>query len=405
VGAVDVSVLGVGAAGEVTARLLGSLPGIRALRIVDIRRERLAEVRDRIPRDVESLRANLGNVADVRKACRGADIVVNTSLPAHNLRIMREAVRQKAHYIDLASEGSPDPEEPSNVHAQLAMDDQFQRADRLAVLGMGIAPGLTNLLARHASRTMRRVDAVQIRVYGSGYAEIEAFPLAPLFSPETFLEEVLWPAPVWKGGRIQKLPPFSGEEEFRFPDPLGIGICYNVNNEECETMPKFIDPGIGFIDFKYAIAPRRKVFLENLYQLGLMRTHPIRVKGVRVAPLDVLLALLPDPSSLAGRARGHTCVVVELSGRDNGGRTGRRLWTIMDHDDAYRRMKVHATAFLTGAPPVALVDALLGGEVTRRGVTTGGGLDSTPILRQAAKLGVPLFEGEPGCARGRPLTV
>ena len=163
-GAVDVSVLGVGAAGEVTARLLGSLPGIRALRIVDIRRDRLAEVRDRIPRDVESLRANLGNVADVRKACRGADIVVNTSLPAHNLRIMREAVRQKAHYIDLASEGSPDPEEPSNVHAQLAMDDQFQRADRLAVLGMGIAPGLTNLLARHASRTMRRVDAIQIRV-------------------------------------------------------------------------------------------------------------------------------------------------------------------------------------------------------------------------------------------------
>ena len=402
---VDVAVLGVGAAGEVTARLLGSFPQVGDIRIVDLRLERLQHVRDRMPRDVEALRANLSRTEDVQKACGGADVVVNTSLPGHNLRIMREAVRQKAHYIDLASEGSPDPKEPSKVHMQLAMDGEFRRVDRIAVLGMGVAPGLTNLLARHGSQSMRDIDAIRIRVYGSGYAEVDDHPLAPLFSAETFLEEVLWPAPVWKGDRIQKLPPFSGEEEFRFPDPLGTGICYNVNNEECETMPKFINPRIRFIDFKYAIAPRRKTLLENLHRLGLTGTAPVRVKGARVAPLDVLLSLLPDPSSLAGRARGHTCAVVEMIGRDDGGESGRRLWTIMDHDDAYRKMNVHATAFLTGAPAAAVVDALLKGEVTRRGVTTGGGLDATPILRRAAKLGVPLFEGELGAARGRALAV
>ncbi len=401
----DVAVLGVGAAGEVTARLLGSLPEIGNLRIVDIRPERLREVRDRMPRDAEALRANLDRTADVQRACRGADIVVNTSLPGYNLRIMREAVRQKAHYIDLASEGSPDPRRPSRVHAQLAMDGEFRRVDRIAVLGMGAAPGLTNLFVRHGSRAMLRIDAIRIRVCGSGYAEVEDLPLAPLFSPETFLEEVLWPAPVWKGDRIQKLPPFSGEEEFLFPDPLGTRICYNVNNEECETMPKFIDPGIRFIDFKYAIAPRRKVLLENLHRLGLTGTDPIRVKGVKVVPLHVLLSLLPNPSSLSGRVRGHTCVVVEVTGRDDGGEASRRLWTIMDHEDAYRKMNVHATAFLTGAPPAAMVGALLRGGITRRGVTTGGGLDAAPILRRVMKLGVPLFEGVLGGARGRRLAV
>jgi saccharopine dehydrogenase-like NADP-dependent oxidoreductase len=268
---------------------------------------------------------------------------------------------------------------------------------------MGVAPGITNLLTRHGVEPMDRVDAVRIRVYGSGYAEVEGHLFAPLFSPETFLEEVLWPAPVWKGGRVVKLPPFSGEEEFRFPDPLGIGMCYNVNNEETETMPRFLGRPTDFIDFKYAIAPRRKSLLEQLHQLGLTRTDPVEAGGAKVRPLELLLALLPEPSSLAGRAEGHTCVVVECAGRSGSKEVGRRLWTIMSHADAFRRMGVHATAFLTGAPPAATVDALQRGEIDRVGVTTGGGIEPDSILRRAMGLGVPLFEGELGAVKGKPL--
>lgn len=403
--AMNVAVLGVGAAGEVTARLLSLSPEIEHLRIVDVRPARLHDVQKRIARDVEAVQADLGTAAGVRKACRGADVVVQSSLPDYNMPIMQQALRQGAHYIDLASEGSANPGDRSRVHLQLAMDGDFRRADRTAVLGMGAAPGLTNLLAVHGSRGMDRIDSIRIRVYGSGYADVEGYPFAPLFSPATFLEEVLWPAVIWKGDRVVKLPPFSGEEEFPFPDPLGSALCYNVNNEECETMPKILRPDIGFIDFKYALAPRRKVLLENLHRLGLTGTAPISVKGVQVAPLDVLVALMPDPSSLAPRVRGHTCVVVELTGTEDGRPLGRRLWTIMDHDDARRKMNVHATAFLTGAPPAAAVVALLEGEIAKRGVTTAGGLDASRILARIAKLGVPLFEGEIGAARGHPLVL
>lgn len=401
----DVAVLGVGAAGEVTARLLADLDGINRLRIADIRKKRIDQVAEKIDRDVEILKADLGRQEDIRQACRGADIIVNATLPKYNVPVMREAVRIQAHYVDLASEGSPDPKEPSKVLEQLALDEDFRRVERIAILGMGVAPGLTNLLARRSVEGMDHVDAIRIRVYGSGYAEVQGHLFAPLFSPETFLEEVLWPAPVWKGNRIEKLPPFSGEEEYRFPSPLGVGLCYNVNNEETETMPRFLGKPIDFIDFKYAIAPRRKALLEHLYRLGLTRTEPLDVGGVRVRPLDVLLALLPDASSLAGLAEGHTCVVVECEGRAGSQEIGHRLWTIMDHRDAYRRMGVHATAFLTGAPPAATVDAILRGEIDGAGVTTGGGIEPDTVLRRAIALGVPLFEGTLDTARGQALAL
>lgn len=262
---------------------------------------------------------------------------------------------------------------------------------------------MTNLLTAYGSEPLDRIESIRIRVYGSGYAQVEDHLFAPLFSPLTFLEEVLWPAPVWKGDHIEKLPPFSNEEEFVFPDPLGTGICYNVNNEECETMPIFIGKGVRFIDFKYAIAPRRKALLEGLFRLGLTSSEPVRVGRVRVAPLDVLAAVLPDAASLAGRADGHTCVVVEVQGSEDGRPRGRRLWTILGHGEAFERMGVHATAFLTGAPPAAAVEALLHEEITRPGVTTGGGMDPRPILRRAAALGVPLYEGDLGAKKGRPL--
>jgi len=402
---IDVTILGVGAAGEVTARLLANVPEIKVLRLADVRKQRLAEVGKKIQRDVDLVRADLGRTEDIRNACRDADIIVNATMPRYNVPVMREAVRIRANYLDLASEGSPDPKERSKVHEQLALDPEFRRIGRTAILGMGVAPGITNLLAGHSTDSLDRIDSIRIRVYGSGYAEVEGYLFAPLFSPETFLEEVLWPAPVWTGGRIKKVPPFSGEEEFPFPDPLGIGICYNVNNEEAETMPLILKKDIGFIDFKYAIAPRRKSLLENLVRLGVTSPDPIRVGNAEIAPLDVLLALLPDASSLAGRATGHTCVVVEAEGQKGGRKRSGRLWTIMEHQDAYDRMGVHATAFLTGAPPAAAVIALLAGEIGRPGVTTASGLDSEPILRHAASLGVPLFEGRIGGVRGAPMAL
>lgn len=399
-----VAVLGVGAAGEVTTRLLARGSVFSEVVAADLRPERLRLVRRKArTRRLRTEEADFSQEQDIRRVCRGASVIINAALPNFNLAIMDQALRQRAHYIDLASMGSPDPDEPSKVLDQIKLDRQFRRRDLSAILGLGVAPGITNLLASLAAQRFGALEEVRIRVYGSGYAQVEGFTLAPLFSPETFLEEVLYPAPVWRDGRVEKLPPFSGHEIYRFPDPLGPATCYNVNNEETETMPRFISSEIRFIDFKYAIAPERKALIEGLYRIGLTRTEPLSVQGQEVVPFGVLLALLPKSDAIVERARGHTCVVVEVA--TGGGQIRRRFWTLMSHSEARRRFGVTATAYLTGAPPAAAAEALRRGLLRRRGVTSAGGMETRPLLQALLRRAIPLLEGDPADPKGEPLSL
>lgn len=395
------TVLGVGAAGEVVARHLANSGSFDELVITDADRGRLQAVADKVSDSVEARRIDVRRREDLAKACRGADLVLNCVSGEHNLRIMREALRQKAHYIDLAAEPVP-ARGGSEINLQLEMDDAFRRRDRIALLGMGVAPGVTNLLVRWASTRFTSIDTVRIRVYGSGYAQVEGHPFAPLFSAESFLDEVLSPAVVWNVDRLVWLPPFEGEEIFVFPDPLGPATCYNVSNDETETLPRLIGKGIRFIDFKYAIAPDRKAILESLYRLGLSSKKPVRIGRAKVRPVDMVLALVPPAADLPGRVRGATCVTVEVEGR---GAEGVRLWTIMDHRDAYKRMGVTGTGFLTGTPPAAAAEAIVEGEIRERGVVTGGGIDPTPVLERCASRGMPLLEGPIGSTEGISIVV
>jgi saccharopine dehydrogenase-like NADP-dependent oxidoreductase len=399
-----IAVLGVGAAGEVAVRHLARGNVFREVVAADVRPERLKAVRRRArSRRLRIEEADFTDESDIRRVCRGAHVILNCALPNFNLPIMEQALRQRAHYIDLASMGSPDPNERSKVLDQLKLDRQFRRRDLTAILGLGVAPGITNLLASLASQRIGALEEVRIRVYGSGYAQVEGYSLAPLFSPETFLEEVLFPAPVWRDGRLEKLPPFSGYEVYRFPDPLGPATCYNVNNEETEMMPRFISSEIRLIDFKYAIAPERKALIEGLYRIGLTGTEPIPVNGREVVPFDVLLALLPHSETLVDKVRGHTCVLVEVA--TGGGQIRRRFWTVLSHSEARRRHGVTATAYLTGTPPAAAAEGLKRGLLRRRGVTSAGGVETRPLLQALLRRGVPLFEGDPSDARGVPLVL
>ncbi|MEE9219755.1 MAG: saccharopine dehydrogenase C-terminal domain-containing protein [Acidobacteriota bacterium] len=399
-----VVVLGAGAAGEVAVRLLARSGVFDEVVAVDIRPERLRAIRRQYrTRRLRTVEADLSVESHLRRACKGASVILNCALPNINMAVMNQALRQKAHYIDLAAMAYPDPRRRSGVVEQIKLAREFRKRDLTGILGLGVAPGMTDLFAALAAQRFGALKEVRIRVYGSGYAQVEGHTLAPLFSPETFLDEVLYPAPVWRDGRLEKLPPFNGREVYRFPNPLGPATCYNVNNEETETMPRFIDREIRFIDFKYAIAPERKSLIEGLYHIGLTSSKPIKVQGKDIVPYHVLLALLPKSDSVVDRARGHTCVLLEVVAA--GGNIHRRFWTIMSHAEARRRHGVTATAYMTGTPPAVAAESLQLGSLQRRGVMSAGGLEAGVLLKGLLHRGMPLFEGDPFSASGAPLAL
>src|SRR5438477_503281 len=105
-----VAILGVGGLGRTLASELRANRRVTSLLLTDQFGER-ARVLTGIPGrvSIEAAQLNVENHVALRKALAGADIVVNTTLPRYNLRIMDAALEVGANYLDIASAGSPEP--------------------------------------------------------------------------------------------------------------------------------------------------------------------------------------------------------------------------------------------------------------------------------------------------------
>jgi saccharopine dehydrogenase (NAD+, L-lysine-forming) len=298
-------------------------------------------------------RAEASEVAALARRLRGAGVLVNCAPYRLNLHVMEAALRAGCHYIDLGGLFHM-------TRRQLALDRRFRRAGLLAVLGMGSAPGIVNVLARAAADPMRRVKSV--RVYNGGADHTRyASPLAFPFSPATILDEMTQRPLVFRRGRFVAVPPLSGAERYRFD--LGVQTVHLSLHSEVATLPlTYRDKGLRECSFRIAYDPALLDRLRLLIALGLADPRP----GPRgVAPRDVLLDAfrrLPAPPELVDD-RDALSVVVE--GVDERGPVVARCDLTARPQ---REPPLSAVARDTGFPPAIVARMILGGGIAERGV-------------------------------------
>lgn len=377
--------LGVGAVGTVTATHLVRSPEVTELVLGDISIERAKYVAKKLNSNKASAqKVDAGKRENLNEAMKNADVIVNAVVPRYNLLIMDVALKNNVHYIDLASDIPFD-----SVRNQLALSDAWKDADLTAIMGLGEDPGMSNLFARSLADKMDHVNEIHVRDGDTGVSKEHAF--TPLFSPETMIDEILQQPEVFKDGSVLRMTPLSGEEVYKFPDPVGPLTVYFVDHEEPETLGKFIK-GVRYVDFKLALSPQIAEMMKILKQLNLTSTETIEVKGVKVAPKDVLLALLPKPAELGGKVEGYSCIAVEALGKRAGKNVHGVAYTFMDHQEASRKYGVTATAYLTGTPPAIGAVMLAKGNIKTRGVIPPECLEPKPLLTEIAKKGIEIHE-------------
>jgi saccharopine dehydrogenase-like NADP-dependent oxidoreductase len=199
--------------------------------------------------------------ADVRdtdrlaRSMRGVAVLVNCAPYRLNLSVMDAALAAGCHYVDLGGLFHM-------TRRQLRRSGEFRRAGLLAVLGMGSAPGLTNLFAAAAAESLRRVRA--IRIYnGGGSADPDPDPLAFSFSPSTVLDELTEAPFVFRQGRFQADEPLSGSERIRFE--LGRQQVHLCLHSEVATLPlAYRGKGLRECFFKAAHDPRQIALLREM---------------------------------------------------------------------------------------------------------------------------------------------
>jgi saccharopine dehydrogenase (NAD+, L-lysine-forming) len=328
-------------------------------------------------------RVDASNSDELTKALEGVDIVISSAIPKYNEAVMKAALKKGAHYIDNAVY--------TTVDEKLAFDDAFKDAGLTGLLNLGEDPGLANIFARYAADRMDRVDEIRIR--DGETCESEKYNFIATFSPEVFLGGEIFLKPlIFENGEFKNLPPFSGEEVYNFPEPMGPLHVYCTDHEEPETLPRFIKKGVKYTDFKLTFSPKIVALLKTLNELGLMSQKPIDVKGVKVAPLDVFISLIPTPVEIGGKVKGYACILADVKGEKGNEKMNYVVYTFMSHSEAYKKLGVTATAYLTGIPAAVGAEMLADGGIKRRGVFPPEVLDPEPFLARIRQRDIPIYE-------------
>lgn len=404
-----VLLVGVGTVGEAIARLTAEREWCEVMILADYDASRAEAVAEAIGRPGAFAPAQLdaGNREAVATLARrhGVDLVMNAVDPTFVMPVFDGALAAGADYMDMATSLSrPHPERPHELPGVKLADQQFARqqawqdAGRLALLGMGMDPGLTDIFAAWAAKHLfDQIEEVHVR--DGGDLSIEGYAFAPVFSIWTTIEECLNPPVVWQDGAWHTTPPFSAPEAFPFPEGIGPVECVNVEHEEVLLVPRQIEA--RRVTFKYALGSDFIDKLKTIHALGMDRTDKVRVKGVDVAPRDVLAAITPDPARVGDRMVGRAIVGTWVIGRKDGAPREVFLYQMTDAQQIWRQTGLGAVAWQTGFNPVIAMELLATGAWSGSGVVIPEALDPDPYLALLDRHGIhhAMVEMEPGAHR------
>ena len=402
-----VLLVGAGGVGSAIATAAAAAEGIEHVVVTDLEVARASRAIDRLEGRRFTARALDASdaiaIAELARAER-VDAVVYACDPRLTPPIFAAAFDAGCHYLDMAMTLSePHPERPYELPGrtlgadQLAASERWSERGLLALVGIGVEPGLSDIFARYAAdHLFTEIDEVGVR--DGGDLVVEGYEFAPTFSIWTTIEECLNPPVVWERDRgLFTLPPFSEPETFVFPDGIGPIECVHVEHEEVLLIPQWVD--CRRVTFKYGLGSEFIAILRMLDKTGLASTAPVRVRGAEVSPRDVVAAVLPDPATLGDRMHGRTCAGTWVTGTGKDGAPREvYLYHTSDNAETMAQHGAQAVVWQTAINPVVALELLASGAWHGAGVLGPEAFDAVPFLDRLRERGEPwhLEERVPG---------
>jgi saccharopine dehydrogenase-like NADP-dependent oxidoreductase len=394
-----VLVLGAGGVGAAFAAIAQRRQAFDRVVLADVAPERVHAVVAALgePGRFSAERVDASDQADVAELIGRVrpDAVLNACDPRLNMPIFSAAFEAKVTYLDMAMTLSrPDPQRPYErpgvllgAH-QLAQHEAWEQAGLLALVGIGVEPGLSDVFARYAADELFSTIR-EIGVRDGGDLVVEGYDFAPTFSIWTTIEECLNPPLIWERERgFYTTTPFSEPEMFDFPEGIGKLQCVNVEHEEVVLVPRWVV--CERVTFKYGLGDEFIDVLRTLHKLGLDSTEPVSVRGVKVAPRDVLAAVLPNPATLGERMTGRTCAGTFVRGTGADGKPlATYLYHIVDNEHTMREYGSQAVVWQTAMNPIVALELLNEGAWQGTGVLGPEAFPAAPFLERLQDLGAP----------------
>ena len=316
----------------------------------------------------------------------GADWVLNAADPRFVQPIFYGAFDAGVQYMDMAMTLShPHPTDPYTKCGEKLGDEQFEHAKewedrgKLAVVGCGVEPGLSDIFAKYAQdHLFSEIDEAGVR--DGANLVVEGWEFAPSFSIWTTIEECTNPPIIWEKDRgWYTTEPYSEMEVFNFPEGIGPVECVNVEHEEVILIPRWVD--CKRVTFKYGLGAEFIDMLQKIQLLGMHKTEKVKVGDVEVSPRDVLAAILPDPATMGDIMTGKTCAGTWVTGKGKDGKPREvYLYHVADNQETMALDDAQVVPWQTAINPAVALELIANGTWKGTGVLGPEAFDPIPFL-------------------------
>jgi saccharopine dehydrogenase-like NADP-dependent oxidoreductase len=318
---------------------------------------------------VPAIAVDVEDPGALRAAMAGFDLVLNATYMRHNVGVTRAAIDAGIHLVDL---GSYYPE----TLQQLELGEEAERAGCRIVPGCGVAPGLSNVLARHGADRLDSVESISVYSYITH----------PLWTSPgivvTRLDASVGISVVYQDGALVERPSLADEEVVAFPEPYGEQRVHLAPHPEAVTLPRYLD--VRNVVFKVGYLPEQDLLVRALLELGFDRDEPFELEGQAVSPRAFTAAYVGSRGVPPGdRSANVKQVCVD------GVRDGRDIRLIYDFAVEYEGAS--ASSRVTGRVAAVAADLVAAGGLL--GVhPPEGGLDADAVLAALAERGLEVRE-------------
>ena len=386
-----VIIIGAGGVGNVVAHKCAQLPKIFKEIVLA---SRTVSKCDAIAKDVEAKQGRT-----IRTAAINADdvvattaflkeekpqLLINVALPYQDLPLMDACLAAGIDYLDTANY-EPLDEAKFEYKWQWDYQDRFKEAGLTALLGSGFDPGVTNMFCAYAQKHLfDEIETIDILDANAGD---HGHHFATNFNPEINIREITANGRYWEEGEWKEVEAMSVHQVYDFP-VVGKQDAYLLYHEELESLSQNIK-GLKRIRFWMTFSQKYLTHLRVLENVGMTSIEPIEVNGVKIAPIEFLSKVLPDPSSLGPRTKGKTCIGCDIVGIKDGHKKRIFIYNSCDHQECYQEVSSQAISYTTGVPAMIGAQMILRGLWKQPGVWNMEQNDPDPFMEELNLRGLP----------------
>jgi saccharopine dehydrogenase-like NADP-dependent oxidoreductase len=374
-------VLVLGGAGNIcseTVRDLVETGSFSLLTIADVTEERANVLIEDINDDrIHFKQIDVSDSEQLINTMKNYDIVVSGLHSKYNEITVDSAVKAKVNGLNL----SRPPSEKFNAAAR--------KAGILFVPGVGMTPGVANLLAKYGADQMDRVDEIYLS-HGSFRAIAQSPGLAATalgeYDPESDRRLI------YDNGKYIPVPPFSLEKMIELPEPFGTIPQWIIPHPETTSLPKHVK-GVKRVEIRGTWPPKAMRLLRALYDFGFLRNDKIEIAGVEVGSRDFVAAHLNQvPEGKVQELWGHALHVEVVGMRE--GKNIRHIYTTTHPPASVKGWDgARSYAKCVGIPLSIGAQMMASGKIKVKGMVDSEGVfDPIDFIKELARRGINVHE-------------